>query len=83
MKIKYIYPPHSPVRRIPRSVKMNIVSPSPWACVKCDKPAITYADGVVWCEICEKKLSDSERKDLLRGEQRNTPTPDWTRIEVE
>ena len=81
--IIYIYPPHSPVRRIPRNVAMNIVEPSPWQCVKCKQIAVTYADEVVWCNRCERKLLDADREDVSRGEQHNTPTPPWKLIKVE
>jgi hypothetical protein len=80
--IIYIYPPHSPVRRIPKSVRMNQVDPSPWECVHCNKLAITYADGGVWCNTCEKKLLDADRRDISRGEQINKETPPWVKIEL-
>jgi len=62
---------------------MSVVEPTPWACRHCHAKAITYADGVVWCNKCEKKLLDAERVNILRGEQRNTPTPEWVPIKVE
>ena len=80
--IVYIYPPHSPVRRMPKSVQMSIVTPSPWACNKCNKTTITYADEVVWCLYCEKKLLDADKHDISRGEQENTPPLSWKRLEV-
>lgn len=80
--IIYVPAPHSPERRMPKSVTMTTVEPSPWACVKCRKRAITYADGTVWCKGCEKKLGDAEKADISRGRQRNTKTPDWTRVKT-
>ena len=61
---------------------MNTVEPSPWSCIKCNKPAITYADGAVWCNTCEKKLGDNEKQDISRGRQRNKLAPPWTTIEL-
>lgn len=80
--IVYLPAPPSPVRKMPRSVNMSMVEPSPWACIKCRKRAITYADGVVWCEKCQKKLLDHEKRDISRGKQYNTPTPAWTRVKT-
>lgn len=80
--IIYIYPPHSPTRRMPKSITMTTVVPTPWACRDCRKPAITYADNVVWCNECEKKLLDADRVDIARGEQRNTSSPNWTPIKT-
>lgn len=80
--IKYLPAPPSPVRKLPKGVGMSQVEPSPWACIKCRKRAITYADGVVWCNKCEKKLLDHEKVDVSRGKQRNTPSPSWGRIKA-
>lgn len=80
--IIYIYPPHSPTRRMPKSVTMNTIEPSPWACRACRKRAITYTDGAVWCNTCEKKLQDADKVDVSRGQQRNTPTPDWVPVKT-
>jgi hypothetical protein len=80
--IIYIYPPHSPTRRLPKSVQMNTIEPSPWACRTCRRRAVTYADGAVWCNTCEKKLLDADKVDVSRGEQRNTPTPAWVPIKT-
>lgn len=81
--IIYIYPPPSPVRKMPRNVKMSEVIPSPWACIKCRKIAKTYADGVVFCEHCKRKLLDNDKVNVSRGRQRNTPTPAWTKLRTE
>ena len=80
--IIYVPAPHSPVRRMPKNVTMTTVEPSPWACVACKKRAITYADGTVWCNRCEKKLSDTEKVDVSRGRQRNTKPLEWTRVKT-
>ena len=62
---------------------MNTMEDSPWQCNICHRTAITYADGGVWCNKCEKKLLDTERTDISRGEQRNTMTPPWTKVPTE
>jgi predicted amidophosphoribosyltransferase len=62
---------------------MNEIQPSPWACIKCRKRAKTYADGVVFCEGCQKKLQDAEKIDISRGRQKNTPSPEWTKLRVD
>lgn len=80
--IIYIYPPHSPVRRMPKSVSMNVIEPSPWQCAICRGKTIAYADETVWCIQCEKKLKDAEKIDITRGEQRNTITPEWTPVKA-
>lgn len=78
-----IHPPKSPVRRMPKSVRMSEFFNSPWACIHCRKVARTYADGAVFCENCQCKLGDMDRIDISRGRQRNTISLAWVPIKME
>lgn len=63
--------PPSPVRRNPRNVSMSVVWPRRWL-HSCGDECYEYADGVVWCELCGRKVDSGECIDMARGR-------DWNR----
>lgn len=81
-QIRYIRPTPSPVRKFTKGVQMSTVNPSPWACRQCNKAAIAYADGVIWCEDCGHPVTDANKVNLHRGEQRNTSSPAWIPVKT-
>lgn len=83
VSIKYVHPPPSPIRRMPRNTSMTEIRPSPWGCRKHRKACKTYADGVIWCEFCQHSIKPEDAIHLARGRQFNTPTPAWRPIRVD
>lgn len=66
-QIIYIPLPPSPIRRFPKSVTMSTIEPSPYRHKDCHKAAILYADGVIWCNECERKVAQDECINVQRG----------------
>lgn len=75
--------PPSPLRRFPKGVEMNTISPSPFGCKGCRKRAKLYADGVIWCEKCGHSIHPSEAVNVARGRQTNKPTPAFKPLKVD
>jgi len=65
--IIYIRPPEGPTRRKQRGVEMTTTEPCPYKHKECNQEAILYADGVIWCEECGRKITHEECTDMSRG----------------
>jgi hypothetical protein len=65
-QIRYIPAPATPVRRYPKSVQMSVHTPNPYR-HSCGKDALLYADGVIWCEYCGRKVAQDECTDKRRS----------------
>lgn len=51
---------------------MSRVEPSPYICKGCKQEVVEYADGVLWCEVCAKRVEldnvfDRSRSNRWKG----------------